>query len=491
MSKFNKFLILVLLTLLVNETTQAGGIVTNTNQSAAYSRTLCRDASTEADAVYFNPAGLTAMPNGFFLSLSNQTIFQTRKVTNDYQFLNTNEYDGTAEAPLFPSVYAGYKTGNFVFSLGFNPVGGGGGAEYPKGLPSFYLPISDLVPALGGPANATYSTDIYFKGTSVYFGLQGGVSYKINDLVSVFAGVRYNMASNTYEGYLRNTSITTKLPTAYTGRADLYLQGVAQKYKAAKEQYAAAGKLDSAAKYGKLEAETGIRATLLGDQEAEVAQSGSGITPIFGVNFSLLDKKLNIGLKYEMNTGLVIKNDTKKDIKVGFDVQTMSYITQFPDEAESNQDIPALLSVGAQYKLTNDLSCMVGYHQFFDKSANWDGLEDSLTANSFEFGVGLEYKITSKLLVSAGFLMTGNGAENAYQSDMSYTLPSNSFTFGGKYALMNNLDLNLGFVLVNYNDGEKLSNHNVGGSGLLLPANYTFEKSSYLLAIGFDYTFGK
>lgn len=491
MSKFNKFLILVLLALFAGETIYAGGIVTNTNQSAAYSRTLCRDASTEADAVYFNPAGLTAMPNGFFISLSNQSIFQTRKVTNDYQFLNTSEYDGTAEAPLFPGVYAGYKTGNFVFSLGFNPVGGGGSAEYSKGLPSFYLPISDLVPALGGPANATYNTDIYFKGTSVYFGLQGGISYKINEMISVFAGVRYNMASNTYEGYLKNTTITTKLPTAYNGRADVYLQGVAQKYKLAKEQYAAAGLADSAAKYGKLEAETNIKASLLGDQEVDVAQSGSGITPIFGANFTLLDKKLNIGLKYEMNTALKLKNETKKDFKVGFDAQKMTYITQFPDGEEYNQDIPALLSVGAQYKLTNDLSCMIGYHQYFDQNANWDGLQDSLTGNSFEFGIGLEYAITSKILISGGYLMTGNGAENAYQTDMSHSLPSNSFTFGGKYALMNNLDLNLGFVLTNYTDGEKISNHNVGGSGLLVPANYTFAKTSYLFAIGFDYTFGK
>lgn len=489
MTKLNKFIIFVLLALLANEAIFAGGIVTNTNQSAAYSRMLCRDASTEADAVYFNPAGLTSLPDGLFLSLSNQSIFQTRKITNDYQFLNTKEYDGTATAPLFPSVYAGFKLGSLVLSLGFNPVGGGGGAEYSKGLPSFYLPISDLVPALGGPANATYSTDIYFKGTSVYFGIQGGVSYKINDMISVFAGARYNMASNTYEGYLRNTSITTKLPTAYSGRADLYLQGVAAMYAAAKQQFIKAGLADSAAKYGRLEAETNIKASLLGDQEADVAQSGSGITPIFGANIALLDNSLNIGIKYEMNTGLKIKNKTTKDIKIGFDTQTMTYITQFPDGAESNQDIPALLSVGASLKITQNLSCMVGYHQFFDKDANWDGLQDSLDGNSYEFGIGLEYSLSDKFLVSAGFLKTGNGAGNAYQTDLSYSLPSSSIAFGGKYKLMNNLDINLGFVLVNYEDGKKDNNHNVGGSGQPLPANYTFAKSSFLFALGLDFNF--
>jgi long-chain fatty acid transport protein len=473
MTKFNKFLILVLLVVFANETLHAGGIVTNSNQSAAYSRTLSRDASTEADAVYYNPAGLTAMPNGFFLSLSNQSIFQTRTVTNNYQFLNTKEYDGTAEAPLFPGIYAGYKTGNFVFSFGFNPVGGGGGAEYPKGLPSFEMPFSDLVPALSSQGFTGYSADVYFKGTSVYFGYQGGISYKINDMISVFAGARYNMAKNTYEGHLKDINVI-KAGTAI--KAGTVMSGIAAQYKAA-------GDLANFAKYTAM-------ATLMADQEAEVEQTGSGLTPMFGASFNLLNNNLTIGLKYELNTALKIKNETTKDVTVGF-TPTGQPITQFPDGEESNQDIPALLSVGAAYKITNDLSFSIGYHQYFDKNANWDGLQDSLDGNSYELGLGLEYSLTDKFLISAGFLKTGNGAGNAYQSDLNYTLTSNSMALGGKYKLLNNLDVNLGFVLVNYDDGEKLTNHNVGGSGLLLPANYTFAKSSYLFAIGFDYTFGR
>lgn len=56
-------------------TALAGGIVTNTNQSAQYIRTLNRNASTCIDAVYFNPAGLTMLGDGLHFSLSNQSIF--------------------------------------------------------------------------------------------------------------------------------------------------------------------------------------------------------------------------------------------------------------------------------------------------------------------------------------------------------------------------------------------------------------------------------
>ena len=119
------------------------------------------------------------------------------------------------------------KKNKIAVSFGFNPIGGGGGAEYATGLPSFEEDISDLVPILQGslaaldaaltnpsPAgygfdpnfnNITgYSADIYFKGTSVFFGYQLGVTYEIRyDVVGVYAGARYVTAKNTYKGHIR------------------------------------------------------------------------------------------------------------------------------------------------------------------------------------------------------------------------------------------------------------------------------------------------
>ncbi|MCJ7612517.1 MAG: hypothetical protein MUP19_09665, partial [Candidatus Aminicenantes bacterium] len=39
-------------------------LVTNMNQSALYFRLLSRNASTDVDAVFYNPAGLTQLPDG-------------------------------------------------------------------------------------------------------------------------------------------------------------------------------------------------------------------------------------------------------------------------------------------------------------------------------------------------------------------------------------------------------------------------------------------
>jgi long-chain fatty acid transport protein len=180
----------------------AGGLVTNTNQSAMFTRLQNRNASTGIDAVYYNPAGLTKLGDGFYASINNQTIGQTKTIGNNYPPLNGSpkDYIGDVSAPIYPGVYIAYNTGKLSFSAGFNPIGGGGGAKYNEGLPSFEMPISEI-PALlssqGIPTTA-YAADIFFEGSSVYFGYQANIAYKINDQLSLGAGVRLVSAKNTY-----------------------------------------------------------------------------------------------------------------------------------------------------------------------------------------------------------------------------------------------------------------------------------------------------
>src|SRR6056297_2769419 len=190
----------------------SGGIVTNQNQSAAYIRMFARDASTGIDAVFFNPAGLTKLSDGFHLSLNNQYILQNKYVTSHYPYLNNYpvEYKGEVSVPLFPGIYGAYKKGNFTLSLGINPVGGGGSATFNNGLPSFEVPVSNLVPTLSaqGQPVSDYGLNAYFEGSSVYWGYQFGASYAFNDMFSAYLGIRYVSAKNTYNGYLKDITIT-------------------------------------------------------------------------------------------------------------------------------------------------------------------------------------------------------------------------------------------------------------------------------------------
>ena len=95
---------------------------------------------------------LTKLGDGFYASVNNQTIGQTKTVGNNYHYLTNTprDYVGDVSAPIYPGVYVAYKKGKLAISAGFNPVGGGGGATYNTGLPSFEIPISDLKPLLTG-----------------------------------------------------------------------------------------------------------------------------------------------------------------------------------------------------------------------------------------------------------------------------------------------------------------------------------------------------
>jgi long-chain fatty acid transport protein len=490
-----------------------GGIVTNSNQSAAWVRTMVRDASTDADAVYFNPAGLVRQNDGFHFSLNSQTIFQNKDVTDDYQFLNPSpkKYHGEITAPVFPGIYASWKKSKIAVSFGFNPVGGGGGAEYKTGLPSFERDIADLVPALSSQLSqldlllyqappvgygfdpnfnnvTAYSADIYFKGKSVFFGYQLGVSYKINDMIGVFAGGRLVTAKNSYIGHVRDIQIEASptLPASFNFPAGPsytpgnYLRAISQVpgiKGSSYEQF-----FSSNAAY--LDIATA-------DREVDAEETGTGITPILGVNLSL-SENLNIGMKYEFKTKL----DLKQTVNGGKDGGGM-----FVQDSTVHSDMPALFSLGVRYRIIPKLSVSAGFHYYFDKNANYGKSLDSIPTepvtndkvidnNYYELAFGLEYDITDKFLVSGGYLMAKTGVTEDYQSDMSFSLTSNSFGFGFGYKFNDNLMVNIGGSYTMYKESVKNSDHvMIPPIGMEIPVKDTYHKDNLFFGLGVDFSF--
>lgn len=481
-----------------------GGIVTNSNQSAYWVRTLVRDAAIGPDAVYFNPAGLTRMEDGFHFSLNNQTIFQNKDVTSSFLYLNPTpkKYEGDVKAPIFPGIYGTWKKSKIAVSFGFNPIGGGGGAEYKKGLPSFESQLAGVAPMIqsslvdldAGLATAYgfdpqfsnitgYNADIYFKGTSVYFGYQLGVTYQITDIFSAYVGARLVTVKNTYEGHIKDfeigvapnaAGVTAGLYTVTTGNYTPgdYLRGVAD---ATGVPAMNAAVLDGTAAV--LDAATA-------DIEVDAEETGMGFAPILGLNISPSDK-LNIGLKYEFKTNLELET-TVNDNKGG---------GLFMQDSTVYSDMPAMASVGVEYKVTPRFTTSVGFHYYFDKGARYGKTLDDPTAphepvdndkvidnNYFEIGLGLEYGITENFLVSAGYLYAKPGVTADYQSDMSYSLPSSTVGFGFGYKITEKIMANIGASYTIYDEGNKT---------LLDGANTkeTYFKDTLILGIGLDFSF--
>ena len=71
----------------------AGGILTNTNQNAAFLRNPSRDAVIAIDGVYSNPAGIAFMPQGFHFSLSWQAAWQKRQMNAANPLFQMNAND--------------------------------------------------------------------------------------------------------------------------------------------------------------------------------------------------------------------------------------------------------------------------------------------------------------------------------------------------------------------------------------------------------------
>ncbi|MBO8129986.1 MAG: outer membrane protein transport protein [Candidatus Marinimicrobia bacterium] len=460
-----------------------GGLVTNTNQSAEFIRMMNRNASIDADAVYFNPAGTAFMEEGMHLYVSNQSILQTKIINNNYPYLHNGKYEGQVKALVFPNIYSVINRGKLAFSLGFGPIGGGGSAEFEKGLPSFELPYSDLKPGLGQYGVTDYGIDLYFKGSSVYYGITSNIAYKINDMLAISIGGRYVSAVNKYEGYLKNVTVTQGENVNPAPAQDFFnnLSGSAAQ---AAQYYSNIGMLDSAAYFATVAAQMAAKAILMADQEADVTQKGSSVIPVIGLNVKLNDN-LMVSFRYEMKGSMKVKNETKKDVLVGY-TQDGDPITKFPDGAEIGSDIPSMVAFGAFAKFSPKLKVMSDINYFINSDIDWDGKEEYVN-NEYEVGVGAEYDFLDKLSISAGYLLSRTGAMENYQSDMTYGLDSQTIGVGGKFILAQGVFLSAGFSTTFYSQSEKNFTHLLDTQSI--PVVEKYDKTASVFAVGLGFSF--
>ncbi len=412
------------------------GMITNTNQSAEYIRMLNRNASTALDAVLFNPAGTALLDDGTYLYFSNQTIWQSREIFAAHPNYNTDTFTGKTFVPAFPNIYFAHKKNNLALFGGFMPIGGGGSADFPDGLPLFDwqlarlvgLPASLVSEALAPYGTITgYSVKAGFLGSSIYLSGQFGAAYALNDMFSLAAGIRLIKAKNTYEGSLENAI---------------------------------------------LNAENGDIAGVIPTIEVESERTGTAMTAVFGLNITLSDK-LNIGLRYEPITKLEVTADTKKD-----DTGIVLDEPMFPDGEVYSEDIPAQFGAGLSYMLSEKLRFEWGFNYWFTTAVDWDG-DEKKVINDFNTGMGVEYTLSEALLVSAGFLYSTTGATDEYNTDLDYSLASSTLGLGLKYSLNPKMDISLGTSNTFYAEGQ---NDDVGSV-----FEEKYNKTAFVVAFGIHY----
>jgi long-chain fatty acid transport protein len=437
----------------------AGGIVTNTNQTAHFLRNPARGASMEIDAAYENPAGLVFLTNGLHFSFSNQSAFQTRTITSTFAPFATNggsatkEYKGVTNSPVIPSIQLAYKKDKLVLSCNLSVVGGGGKVTFDDGLPSFESQVA-MIPALltnsYGITTTAYSLDCSMEGSSYIFGMQMNGSYKICDALSAAVGLRFNIANNGYKGHLTDIQINPQ--SAVLNPSGGMMSATTFFTNAGNATYAVA----------------------TADKQIDCKQSGWGISPILSVDYHL--NRLNLAAKYEFRCSIDVENDTKTD-GTGL----------FPDGAKTANDIPAFLVIGASYELSNKWNISGGYHHFFDSDAHLaNDKQQYINGGIDEALLGTEYKINDRFLISAGAQYTNTKVTDAYQSDLSYSLDSYSVGMGGAINLTSKIRLNLAYFFTKY---TKWTKESTSYNSTTVYGTDTYDRTNNDVGVGLDFIF--
>ena len=493
--------------------TQAGGLLTNTNQNIAFNRNFARVGAIGIDGVYFNPAGVAFLDQGFHLSLNFQNVYQTRQITSAFSvpaFANTpyeypftlnggdktdgsKFYEGKASVPILPSFQVAYNKDKWSFQAGFGLTGGGGKASFNEGLPSFERQIA-ILPALINQQLPTFSTLLgqqetpatsysmqsYMSGHQYNFGLQLGVAYKINENLSVFGGARFNYIYNKYEGNITNISADvngnnqnlyeyfgSKAKLLTEKAAALQAQAVAAKTQADAYQAQANAATDPTAK-AQLQAAANQYAAGAQQASAGAKLVSAGADKLNSSKELVKDRYVEVSQRgWGITPILGIDYRTGKwnfaaryEFTTKFNIENNTKrddTKKYENGVNTPNDIPGILALGAQYEVLKNLRVMAGYNHYFDKDARMDNNKQRfLKHNTQEFLAGVEWDINPSVTVSAGGQRTLYGlGDGKYLTDLSFVTSSYSFGVGAKIKVAKNAHLNVAYFFTNYSKFTK------------------------------------
>lgn len=458
----------------------AGGLLTNTNQNAAFVRNFAQEGKIDITSIYANPAGGAFLSDGWHLSLNSQTAFQERNIETTFPLFQyntenrnaTHRFEGTATAPVIPSFSVSYNKDKWSVSAHFAISGGGGKCEFNKGLGSFEAAYAGMIiPKMQAPgvlqgllaqgliangydaATASalastgqfkgYSVNSFMKGKSYHFGLQLGGTYKFTDNIAGFVGVRGLYATSNYNGAV-NPSVSYSLQTPQ-------------------------GEVNNTQPLNNY----GI--------DLNCDQTGLGVAVILGVDWKINDK-WNVSAKYEAPTRLNLKN--KSEIIVVDDLvkeKAAGILSQFEDGKKVREDVPALLALGAQYSPTEKLRLSASYHQFFDKvSTKFLNKEELIDHNTHEFILGAEYDICKLVTISGSWETTRYGMNDEYMNDLSFNLSNHMIGGGFRINATNRLSIDLGYMCTFYENREVTTQTAAG------PKTDLFSRKNHSFGIGFN-----
>lgn len=508
-------------------TAQAGGLLTNTNQSAAFLRQMSQDAVIDITSLSNNPAGSAFLNKGWHLALTSQTAKQQRNITTQFPLFalnaetrgnDTHEFQGKAFAPVIPSFQVSYNADKWSVGAAFAVTGGGGKCEFDKGLGSFealyagqlYQQIPAAVNAqvnqlagatlpgmiqsqvaqalvdkgipqayadmIAATTNTSYNVnsrmtgygmDAFMKGRNYIFGLQIGGTYKFTEQFAGFIGLRGVYATNNYNGYVQDVNANYAYTIDYNYEVPANTQlGFPGTNGSGKQE--GSGKQDLSSNGLALNAD----------------QTGFGVTPIIGIDWRP-NNHWNLAAKYEAPTKLILKNASEMNDYAQAQITAgNATLAQFENDAKVREDIPALLTLGAQYSPVEAVRINAGFHEYFDKGAKKYGNKQNLIDhNTWEVNAGVEYDVCKYLTLSASYQMTEYGLSETYMNDLSFNLNNSMIGAGLRINATKRCSIDLGYMHTFYGD-RTITTATAAG-----PKVDTYVRTNDVVAVGVNLAF--
>jgi long-chain fatty acid transport protein len=326
--------------------------------------------------------------------------------------------------------------GDLAFFGGFYIPGAGATVDYPDG--SVNTQFIGALTVLGSGGMFTSFTNDRLKAWSAYYATEIGCAIQVSEFVSWALGVRYIVAQNEIKA----------------GATFIDAWSNEHEYK------------------------------LRYDTDAD------GFGGIIGLNISPT-QNLNIGLRYETEVKLNFETDLKRN--------------DFPEEfglvdctKKSRRDFPAMLGVGAEYRLSPTLTTEVDFNFYFQKGANWGKFDDGSdisdhAGNCWSLGGTFGYQVNDEFLVSIGTIYTKfdwNDIDAYYQEIGAFeVLYTDNWHIGTGFAWEFKENVTFNFAVGQTIWKDKTIEYVQAANNGLTPVDVKTENSTTTVAFGFDLAF--
>lgn len=419
--------------------------------SPEYLGNQAQNGMINKSSVYYNPAGLMHLENGTYVQVGAQLAVGHEKM--DY---NGKEYKADLLQPIPNFALYSVREDRAIFWT-IGGLGGGGDLEYKDGVAGTAVvpdilnyKFQQLKPILPFPVSANFvDKGSSAEGKSLYAQTTLGRAWMIND----------------------------KLSVSVAGRAVLGMKKLK-------------GNID-------IESNSQIIKDIHADIDSDRTAWGLGAQ--IGLNYKANDR-LNLAMRYDSRVKLDFKasgNEKLANVPLLGEFGFSDFYPEYADGNKTRRDLPAVLALGASYKVTDKWTTAIAGNYYFNKDAKMDRTNGSQKLaslgikevkaeydNGWEIALGNEYKLNEKWTLLGSVNYAHTGAKVSSYDDIEFALNSITLGTGVKY---NPTDCDEWvFTVCHFFYDEESGHYNTKYAKYPTVKNPTYDKS--ITAFGLAYT---